>query len=58
MCRLAHKIADDVIKIPNNGELTALLAVIPLQFIAYELALLRNNNPDKPRNLAKTITVD
>jgi len=56
--KLAGKVADEVIKIPNNGELTALLAVIPLQFIAYELTLLRGYNPDKPRNLAKTITVD
>jgi glucosamine--fructose-6-phosphate aminotransferase (isomerizing) len=56
--RLATKVADEIIKIPNNGELTALLAVIPLQFIAYELTLLRGHNPDKPRNLAKTITVD
>jgi glucosamine--fructose-6-phosphate aminotransferase (isomerizing) len=56
--RLGSKVADEIIKIPNNGELTALLAVIPLQFIAYELTLLRGHNPDKPRNLAKTITVD
>lgn len=46
-----------VIYIPSNGALTALLAVIPLQLIAYELALLKNINPDRPRNLAKTVTV-
>jgi len=55
--RFGHKM-DEVIKIPNNGELTALLAVIPLQFIAYEISVMRGYNPDKPRNLAKTITVD
>jgi len=38
--------------------LTALLAVLPLQLIAYEVTVLRGRNPDKPRNLAKTITVD
>lgn len=49
-------IADEVITIPSNGELTALNAVVPLQFIAYEMALLRGTNPDKPRNLAKSVT--
>jgi glutamine---fructose-6-phosphate transaminase (isomerizing) len=38
--------------------MTALLAVLPLQLLSYELAVLRGRNPDKPRNLAKTITVD
>ena len=56
--KLATKIADEVIKIPSNNGMTALLASIPLQFIAYELALLRGLNPDKPRNLAKAVTVD
>lgn len=51
-------IADDIITIPNNGPLTALLAVLPLQLIAYELALMRGINPDVPRNLAKAVTVD
>lgn len=48
----------DVITIPSNGILTALLAVIPLQFIAYELSILKQINPDRPRHLAKTVTVD
>lgn len=47
-----------VIYIPSNGILTSLLAVVPLQFIAYELSLLRGINPDRPRHLAKTVTVD
>jgi glucosamine--fructose-6-phosphate aminotransferase (isomerizing) len=55
---LAKNIANDVIVIPSNGILTALLAVIPLQLIAYELAVLRGIDPDKPRNLAKAVTVD
>ena len=55
---LAEHIADDVIVIPRDGVLTALLSVIPYQRIAYELALLKNINPDKPRNLAKAVTVD
>jgi glucosamine--fructose-6-phosphate aminotransferase (isomerizing) len=51
-------IADTVLEIPNNGRFTALLAVLPLQLIAYHVAVLRGYNPDKPRNLAKAVTVD
>ena len=45
------------IYIPNNGTLTAMLAVVPLQLIAYKLSISKGINPDKPRNLAKTVTV-
>uniref|UniRef100_A0A7S1KQ41 Glutamine--fructose-6-phosphate aminotransferase [isomerizing] n=1 Tax=Percolomonas cosmopolitus TaxID=63605 RepID=A0A7S1KQ41_9EUKA len=50
-------IASEIIQIPTNGELTALNAVVPLQFLAYEMAVAKGLNPDKPRNLAKTVTV-
>ena len=56
--RLAEGIADDVVVIPRDGTLTALLAAIPMQLIAYELAVMGGINPDKPRNLAKAVTVD
>ena len=56
--KLATNLCDDPIVIPSNGILTALISVLPLQFIGYELALLRGINPDKPRNLAKAVTVD
>ena len=49
---------ENVISVPSNGMLTALIAVVPLQMIAYELAILRGINPDTPRNLAKAVTVD
>lgn len=52
------EVADDIITIPSNGILTALLAVIPLQVIAYELAVRKGIDPDKPRNLAKAVTTD
>jgi len=55
---MCSDISDHIIPIPNNGPMTALLAVIPLQMIAYELACLRGINPDVPRNLAKAVTVD
>lgn len=56
--KLAKNIDDDPIVIPNNGPLTALIGVLPLQLIAYELAILRGVNPDVPRNLAKACTTD
>jgi glucosamine--fructose-6-phosphate aminotransferase (isomerizing) len=46
-----------IIEIPKNGPLTALLAVVPLQMIAYYVAIAKGLNPDKPRNLAKAVTV-
>lgn len=49
---------EDVIVIPSNGPLSALLAVVPLQLLAYEMAIKRGINPDKPKNLAKAVTVD
>ncbi|KAG7393479.1 Glutamine--fructose-6-phosphate aminotransferase [isomerizing] 2 [Phytophthora boehmeriae] len=55
---MCENIADEVISIPSNGPLTALLATVPLQLIAYELAVRKGINPDVPRNLAKAVTVD
>lgn len=56
--KLADGLCDDPIVIPRNGPFTALGAVLPLQLIAYELAMMRGINPDTPRNLAKAVTVD
>lgn len=47
-----------VIRVPNNKPFAGLLSAIPLQLISYELALLKGHNPDKPRNLAKVVTVE
>ncbi|CBJ27311.1 conserved unknown protein [Ectocarpus siliculosus] len=55
---LAEGLDDDPIVIPSNDRLTALIGVLPLQLIAYELALLKGINPDTPRNLAKAVTTD
>lgn len=55
---LAEGIDEDPIVIPSNGPMTALSAVLPIQLISYELAMLRGINPDTPRNLAKAVTVD
>jgi glucosamine--fructose-6-phosphate aminotransferase (isomerizing) len=51
--------ADDVIYIPRTPAfLQAVLAVLPLQMLAYRIARLRGLNVDQPRNLAKTVTVE
>jgi glucosamine--fructose-6-phosphate aminotransferase (isomerizing) len=51
--------ADDVIFIPRTPAfLQAVLAVLPLQLLAYRIARLRGLNVDQPRNLAKTVTVE
>jgi len=51
--------ADDVIYIPRSPAfLQSVLAVVPLQLLAYRIARLRGLNVDQPRNLAKTVTVE
>jgi glucosamine--fructose-6-phosphate aminotransferase (isomerizing) len=51
--------ADEVIRIPQTDWMLApLLAVIPLQLLAYNIARRRGLNVDQPRNLAKTVTVE
>jgi glucosamine--fructose-6-phosphate aminotransferase (isomerizing) len=45
------------IDIPDAGAATPLLLIIPLQLLAYHLAVARGCDPDKPRNLAKSVTV-
>ena len=52
-------IADDVIYIPKTLEmLTPLLSVLPLQLFAYHFGVLQGYDVDKPRNLAKSVTVE
>jgi glucosamine--fructose-6-phosphate aminotransferase (isomerizing) len=53
------KQADSVIEVPAiDWMLQPILAVIPLQLLAYEIARKRGLNVDQPRNLAKTVTVE
>jgi len=52
-------IADDVIYIPKTLEmLSPILTVVPLQLFAYHIAVMLGRNVDKPRNLAKSVTVE
>ena len=55
----ASRIADQVITIPPVRKMIApLLTVIPLQLLAYHIAVMRGCNIDQPRNLAKSVTVE
>jgi glucosamine--fructose-6-phosphate aminotransferase (isomerizing) len=53
------KIADDIVTIPNVPDyVSPILTVIPLQLLAYHLAVELGRDVDKPRNLAKSVTVE
>lgn len=53
------KIADEVIEMPETIEcLEPLIASIPLQLLAYHIAVCKGKNVDQPRNLAKSVTVE
>lgn len=54
-----EKLADDVIHVPSVEDfLQPLVTAIPLQLLAYHIAVLRGCNVDRPRNLAKSVTVE
>ena len=56
---IARKMADYVIEIPESESIySPLLATIPLQILAYHIAVMRGCNVDQPRNLAKSVTVE
>ncbi len=48
---------DRWIRIPDLGPAAPIVSIIPIQILAYHLALARKNDPDMPRNLAKSVTV-
>lgn len=56
---LNEGVYDELISIPKvTEELRPILTIIPLQLISYEVAKLRGNDIDKPKNLAKSVTVE
>ncbi len=56
---VVSKMADDYIEIPDSDDaFLPLLATIPLQLLAYHIAVMRGCNVDQPRNLAKSVTVE
>ena len=52
-----EEVFDFWIKVPDVGATSPIVNIIPVQILAYQLAVLRQNDPDKPRNLAKSVTV-
>ena len=54
-----HKVADHVIEIPASSDLLSpILEIVPLQLLAYHIAVRRGCDVDQPRNLAKSVTVE
>lgn len=54
-----RELADHVIEVPATEEvLSPLITIVPLQLLAYHIAILRGCNVDQPRNLAKSVTVE
>ncbi len=52
-----HEVFDYWIRVPDVGASSPIVNIIPVQILAYQLAVLRQNDPDMPRNLAKSVTV-
>ncbi|MDD5054813.1 MAG: SIS domain-containing protein, partial [Candidatus Peribacteraceae bacterium] len=48
---------DQWIKVPDSGPAQPIVNIIPVQILAYLLAVIRGRDPDMPRNLAKSVTV-
>ena len=58
-CHPLDEIADHIITVPKTRPmLMPILTCIPLQLLAYHIAVLRGNDVDQPRNLAKSVTVE
>jgi len=56
---IVKKLADYVIEIPATDHiLMPIVSVVPLQLLSYHIAVMRGNNVDQPRNLAKSVTVE
>ena len=56
---IVKNLADYVIEIPRTEDiLVPIVSVIPLQLLAYHMAVMRGCNVDQPRNLAKSVTVE
>lgn len=54
-----ENLCDEILKIPNTFDIfTPLLSIIPMQLLAYYISVMRGNDVDKPRNLAKSVTVE
>ncbi|MBT3864740.1 glutamine--fructose-6-phosphate transaminase (isomerizing) [Candidatus Peregrinibacteria bacterium] len=52
-----NEVFDYWIRVPDVSHASPIVNIIPIQLLAYQLAILRKNDPDMPRNLAKSVTV-
>jgi len=58
-CSPLDEFAEHIIKVPSvNSALMPIITSVPLQLLAYHIAVLRGNDVDQPRNLAKSVTVE
>ena len=55
---LSNEITCDAIYVPENKSYASLIGIIPIQLLAYHLSINKGINPDKPKNLAKVVTVE
>eukprot|EP01016_Furgasonia_blochmanni_P001625 TRINITY_DN10634_c0_g1_i7.p2 TRINITY_DN10634_c0_g1~~TRINITY_DN10634_c0_g1_i7.p2 ORF type:complete len:130 (+),score=25.48 TRINITY_DN10634_c0_g1_i7:187-576(+) len=55
--KIPPELMDECIEIPTFGPLTPLLTILPFHLLSYEIAKVLKRDPDRPRNLAKTVTV-
>jgi glucosamine--fructose-6-phosphate aminotransferase (isomerizing) len=57
--KFSQSLSDDVMIVPEADEIVApMLSVVPLQLLAYYIGVLKGQDVDKPRNLAKSVTVE
>lgn len=54
---IPHKHFDHYLPVPNTGDTSAIMNLVPLHLMAYYMAVQLGNNVDKPRNIAKSVTV-
>ena len=52
-----NEVFDYWIRVPDVGNASPIVNIIPIQILAYHLGVLRGHNPDYPKNLAKSVTV-
>jgi glucosamine--fructose-6-phosphate aminotransferase (isomerizing) len=55
---ISQEVVCDVIYVPENKTYASLLGLIPVQLLAYYISINKGINPDKPKNLAKVVTVE
>jgi glucosamine--fructose-6-phosphate aminotransferase (isomerizing) len=55
---ISHSITSECVLVPENNSYNSLLGIIPIQLFAYYLSINKGINPDKPKNLAKVVTVE